>query len=598
MTEEVEKTEPFYFTGAIQLDYFVASCDKNCADFLKTRPHRSLPDLMTKESGELLKDGCKRILSGETAIDLILDMECTDLVVRPFHFHLIPSGNKEIVLFKASNIYLSEEKLFQVRDSFSEVTEFLEGMGYYVFRYTKSTRIFTIQQYKDQKPVILFSGELSDFTKELCDGKVPDEDRAKVGAFQELLEGGLENCAALFHTSFFSKEDNMQLMQFSGITYNGHDGRSRTSGYVMQVKDVSHTIVFPLRNPDIDPMTRLLSKNGIRNLAEKALQDMKDGENLWLTICDVDDFKNFNDSYGHAFGDEVIKAAARCIKAAVGDHGNVGRFGGDEFIFYTENLGEIEMRSIFAEIKRTIEWEVRKLEPKCHTTLSIGTVPAPLNGKDYDELFAKADKGLYIAKGKGKNRFIIYREEMHGNSVIPEGESAIGFEKGYSLRLAALMADISDSFFDNGPAAMRPSLETVKKTMGIDSVRVFAGSGISCVYSSAADGLDEIGKETAESILASRSFDKNGLLKINNAAGIRETEPTLYKWLTERNDNSAIFYVEKDEGGKIDFIITYEYLVKENSKKWATSDPNFILIFSRLLSKIMRNNKLFGEKIS
>ncbi|MBP5164221.1 MAG: GGDEF domain-containing protein [Lachnospiraceae bacterium] len=590
--------EPFFLTGAIQLDYFVASCDKSCADYLKIRPHRSLPDLMTKESGDLLKDACKRILSGEEAIDLILDMEYEDNVYHPFHFHLIPSGDPEIVLFTASDIYLSERNLLRIRDSFEEVIEFIERMGYYAFRYTKSTGIFTIQKCKDLKPVDLFSGQLSDFTKELCDGKVPDEDRAKVGAFQELLEGQLENCAALFHTSFFSKGNNMQLMQFSGSTHTGHDGQTHTSGYVMQVKDASHTPVFPLRDPDIDAMTQLLSKNGIRSRAEKALSDMKDGENVWLTICDIDDFKNINDTYGHAFGDEVIKAVARCIKAALGEHGKAGRFGGDEFFFYTENLGEIEMRSIFAEIKRTIEWEVRKIEHTCRVTLSIGTVPAPLNGREYDELFEKADKSVYIAKGKGKDRFIIYREEMHGNQALPEGESEIKFETGYSLRLAALMADISDSFLDNGPKAIRPSLEKVKEKMALDSVRVFAGSKLSCVYSSASDGLDEISQETAESIASSRSFDKNGFLKINNAAWIRETEPRLFEWFVERNAHSAVFYLERDDEGKIDFLVSYEYLVKANSRNWAGSDPNFLLMFSRLISKTMRKNKLFGEKIS
>ena len=387
-------------------------------------------------------------------------------------------------------------------------------------------------------------------------------------------------------------------MQFSGITHTGSDGLTLTAGYVMQVKDSSRTVVFPLRDPDMDPMTGLLNKNGIRSHAEKALLDMKDGENVWLTICDIDDFKNINDTYGHAFGDDVIKAVARCIKAAVGDHGKVGRFGGDEFFFYTQNLGEIEMRSIFAEIKRTIEWEVRKIESKCFVTISTGTVTAPLNGRTYDVLFSKADKGLYIAKGKGKNRFIIYREEMHGNVVIPKGESEIKFETGYSGRLAAVMADISDEFLDEGPAAIAPSLEKIKETIRLDAIRVFTGNALDCVYSSASDGLDEISAGMAESIISSRSFEKNGILMINRAAWIRETDPVISEWLTERNDNSAIFYLEKDADGKVDFLISYEYLVKENSRRWASSDPNFLLMFSRLISKIMRKNNILEEKVS
>ena len=118
--------EPSYFTGAIQPDYFIASCDKACVDFLKDRPHRSLRDLMTKESGELLKDAFERINSGEESVDAILDVECTDQVFRPFHFRFLPSGQEDIVLFTASNIYLSEERFFHMRDLASKFIRHLQ----------------------------------------------------------------------------------------------------------------------------------------------------------------------------------------------------------------------------------------------------------------------------------------------------------------------------------------------------------------------------------------------------------------------------------------------------------------------------------------
>ena len=56
----------------------------------------------------------------------------------------------------------------------------------------------------------------------------------------------------------------------------------------------------------------------------------KDGQVRWLVIIDIDDFKHINDTYGHIFGDQVIRRVAEIMQELVGQRGVIGRFGGDE----------------------------------------------------------------------------------------------------------------------------------------------------------------------------------------------------------------------------------------------------------------------------
>jgi diguanylate cyclase (GGDEF)-like protein len=136
------------------------------------------------------------------------------------------------------------------------------------------------------------------------------------------------------------------------------------------------------------------------------------GKVMWLLIMDIDDFKNINDSFGHLFGDQVIKKVADTLKINIGHRGIVGRFGGDEFFALVDG---IETRDALKTMLKTVVKELMTaFDPKCKITTSIGVSQYPKDGENFEVLFGKADKALYIAKEKGKNRHIIYDEALHG----------------------------------------------------------------------------------------------------------------------------------------------------------------------------------------
>lgn len=186
-------------------------------------------------------------------------------------------------------------------------------------------------------------------------------------------------------------------------------------------RDIVAGIITPDRNREkeayyLTPAARDAGTGLLNNRAwtEYTIEQLncKDHSTRWLVIIDIDDFKHINDTYGHIFGDQVIRRVAEIMQVLVGQRGVIGRFGGDEYVILLE---KVETREQLKTLLKTIAKEFAlAFDPKTHVTASIGVSEYPVDGSEYEELMRKADKALYLAKEKGKNRHIIYEERLHG----------------------------------------------------------------------------------------------------------------------------------------------------------------------------------------
>jgi len=132
-------------------------------------------------------------------------------------------------------------------------------------------------------------------------------------------------------------------------------------------------------------------------------------------MIDVDNFKLYNDTYGHVAGDEVLKRIATTIERALGRAGDLAaRFGGEEFVVVLPGASRGGLRLIAEKIRLEIEALQVPHEHSAtgrHLTISIGgacIVPKPDDPMTL--LIETADLALYEAKGEGKNRVAIAAE--------------------------------------------------------------------------------------------------------------------------------------------------------------------------------------------
>ncbi len=137
----------------------------------------------------------------------------------------------------------------------------------------------------------------------------------------------------------------------------------------------------------------------------KALGVAVDGSRVSLQpisviMLDLDHFKTLNDTYGHQFGDKVLKETADVIQKTVRNTDIVGRYGGEEFMVI---LPGAPKQSAVATAKRiAVGLREIKLDEDIRITASMGV--AAWVGEDVDELVARVDKLLYQAKGNGRDR--------------------------------------------------------------------------------------------------------------------------------------------------------------------------------------------------
>jgi len=124
-----------------------------------------------------------------------------------------------------------------------------------------------------------------------------------------------------------------------------------------------------------------------------------------LFMLDIDNFKEFNDEYGHISGDMVLKKIARKLKSISSAGDIVARYGGEEFIFMALDCDKKNAVRFAEEIRVGIGSSPIVLRrKKCFVTVSVGIALFPRDGRTKEDLVARADEMLYKAKTGGKNR--------------------------------------------------------------------------------------------------------------------------------------------------------------------------------------------------
>lgn len=160
------------------------------------------------------------------------------------------------------------------------------------------------------------------------------------------------------------------------------------------------------RERDTDKLTGCMTKAAFERILQKK---MKDGEKKGtLLVMDLDHFKNVNDTYGHVFGDFVLRAMGECLLGSLPENAMCGRFGGDEFQVWIPGITDRKnLTGMLGELMQRVE-TIETPDDRVKLGVSIGVAVCPYNGNQYPELFKNADASLYLAKKQGRKRYVFY----------------------------------------------------------------------------------------------------------------------------------------------------------------------------------------------
>ncbi len=127
---------------------------------------------------------------------------------------------------------------------------------------------------------------------------------------------------------------------------------------------------------------------------------------LSVLMLDIDDFKQVNDAFDHAAGDEAIQKIAQRCRELIRDTDTIGRYGGEEFVIVLPDTDAEAARSVAERLHQGVTDAGRTLSfsDRLHVTASIGIATASLDVVDFAALVVKADHAHYVAKHNGKNQ--------------------------------------------------------------------------------------------------------------------------------------------------------------------------------------------------
>lgn len=152
-----------------------------------------------------------------------------------------------------------------------------------------------------------------------------------------------------------------------------------------------------------DPLTGLYNR---RSMDVFLAQALKSDSGFSVIMCDIDNFKGINDTYGHDFGDIVLKEIAHITTQQVNSNGYVCRWGGEEILILVGSSAKETAGRIAENIRRNVANHVFELNNKwIHCTLTLG-IAAYKDGDTIEETITNADYNLYQGKRSGKNKVV------------------------------------------------------------------------------------------------------------------------------------------------------------------------------------------------
>jgi diguanylate cyclase (GGDEF)-like protein len=198
---------------------------------------------------------------------------------------------------------------------------------------------------------------------------------------------------------------------------------------VLRAKTEAETATMALdaasRSAEFDALTELPNRVLLLDRFAQAIANAKRrGSRVALLFLDLNNFKQINDTLGHAVGDDVLKAAAHCLASAVRDADTVSRHGGDEFVVLLADVAHARDALLIADkLIAALGVPSRVGDHVLRLTASIGISVYPDDGEAADALIAEADAAMYHAKRLGLGRF--YAGGSEGKNGLPLEAAAL-----------------------------------------------------------------------------------------------------------------------------------------------------------------------------
>ena len=325
----------------------------------------------------------------------------------------------------------------------------------------------------------------------------------------------------------------------------------------------------------IDSLTKVLNRRYIMSYVSYLI---KKEIPFSLAIIDVDNFKFYNDSFGHMVGDKILTSVANTICESIDERCYVGRYGGDEFIVVLvgDDSYDVEwsnLKHIFVEIRRPMQIDILSLNVTC----TAGSASFPKDGTSLDEIFQKADRTLYRGKIKGRNCFVIYVKEKHQDlDYVKEVSLPVKMDRLYSL-----FKGEQDTYFE-----MYEALLYLANDFKTDAAGIFEVNKPPLIYRTDVElVINRISEDALE------SHYENNVIVINNRSNL-DQHSRLRLFMDDHNIRALIVSKILAKDNYYGYLMVYQ----EHPRIWQDEDIALIKYFASIVGLSLYHNYYIEEE--
>ena len=243
----------------------------------------------------------------------------------------------------------------------------------------------------------------------LCENFVVEQDLEKLDLFRESdLKKRVEKEELLIDTTFrINRDDGIVWLQMVVVLLVDATGASLGEVFVM-LKDCTREMNEKMKNLEFartDYLTGICNRRYTEEIIGERIENKKNGI---FILFDIDKFKDINDTFGHITGDELLIKMSQKVGKHLGKLDIFGRLGGDEFILWLEGSEDVEAdKARIWEVFESTKFRHTDEDVDIQVHSSAGVVFYSGEDTSFEELYEKADKAMYQAKGAGRNSIVI-----------------------------------------------------------------------------------------------------------------------------------------------------------------------------------------------
>lgn len=293
---------------------------------------------------------------------------------------------------------VQRKQVFFERERYHLLNEFSDTILIYYYYKTDTMTLTSNVQERFHVNTLQKEGYLKG--DQSCLG-INEENRVAIREFLSHPEPGSEMKTIRFSAKDKSGDDN--LWCFLQLRFVFEKGEAVAAiGKITDISSQKKLEEKLRKQAQMDGLTGTYNKEAAKHKITKLVERQHSG---YLIMMDVDNFKQINDIHGHTMGDEVLIHIGTMLHHVFQSDDVIGRIGGDEFVvFVSGNKSGMFRIERYAQsiLDHMLQFQD---EGNVEVTISIGIAFCPEDGETYEALYQAADRAMYLAKRKGKNRY-------------------------------------------------------------------------------------------------------------------------------------------------------------------------------------------------